>query len=94
MLVCAEAVVCAGGDERRATFAKLQLLSADIERASPFEDDVKLVALVDPLVVRFGCDKRVDADLESGRLMDELIATVSGAQACLGFRDVKRVRPI
>ena len=34
MLVCAEAVVRAGGDERRATFAKLQLLSADIERAS------------------------------------------------------------
>jgi hypothetical protein len=69
-------------------------LSADVERASSFEDDVELIVVVDPLVIGFGRDERVDEDLEPGRRVDELIATVSGAKASLGFRDVERARPI
>jgi hypothetical protein len=94
VLVGAKEVVSAGGDERRMAFAKLELFSTDLERASPFENDVELVVVVDALAVGLRGDERVDADLEPGRFMNELVTSVSGAQACLGFRDVKRVRPI
>jgi hypothetical protein len=65
LLIGTEAMVSAGGDERGATFRELQLLSVDVERAPPLENEVQLVACVHAPMVWLGRDKRVDTHLES-----------------------------
>ena len=65
MLIGTETVVRAGRNERSATFRELQLLAADIEDASPLENDVELVAFVHAPMVWLWRDKRVDTELES-----------------------------
>lgn len=91
MLIGAEAVVSAGGDERSVTFRKLQLFSVDVEYAPPLEDDVQLVACVHALMVWLRRDQRVDAGLESPRFVDDLATTVSGAKARFDPGDVENV---
>ena len=46
VLIGAERVISAGGNERRVTFPKLQVLSVDFEHPASFEDDVDLVVCV------------------------------------------------
>lgn len=93
MLIGTEAVVSAGGDESSVAFRELQLFSVDVEYAAPLEDDVQLVACVHALMVWFRRDQRVDTDLESPRLVNDLATTISGAKArfCPGdFESVSR----
>jgi hypothetical protein len=66
----------AGGDKHRMPVAQLDPMPFDVKRAAAFEDDVDLVIGVWLLVVSLGCDQHVDADLETGRLVDNLVATV------------------
>ena len=89
MLIGAEAVVSAGGDERSVTFRKLQLFSVDVEYAPPLEDDVQFAACVHALMVWLRRDQRVDTDLESSRFVNDLATTISGAKARLGPGDVE-----
>ena len=63
MLIGAERVISAGGDERRVTFPKFQLLLANFEHSASFEHDVDLVVCVYARMVWLWRDKRVDADL-------------------------------
>ena len=94
MLIGAETVVGAGGDERCVTFPKLQLLSVDIEHAASLEDDVELVVCVHALMVRLRRDKRIDADLKPCRLVDDFVSTVSGTETRFGTGDVESVSRI
>ena len=89
MLVRDERVFSAGGDERRATFVKLKMLSLDVEHSSAFEHDVDLVACVRALVVGFRGDKRVDTDVKPPRFVDGLVTTIGGAQARFGPADIE-----
>jgi hypothetical protein len=91
MLVSGETVVSAGRDERQATFPKLQLLSVDVEHAAPLEDDVDLILCIQQAVVRLRRDKRVNEDLNPCRLVDDLVSTVTGAEAGFGLGDVESV---
>ena len=73
-LVPREAVVGARRDERRLPFAQPDGLALDRQLAFAFEDDVQLVVGVSALAVRLRRDEDVHADLEAGRLVDDLVA--------------------
>jgi len=92
VLVRDESVFSAGGDERRVTFVKLEMLSLDVEHSCAFEHDVDLVVCVRALVVGLRRDKRVDTDVKSPRLVDGLVTTVDSAQARLGSADIENAR--
>jgi hypothetical protein len=94
VLIGAEAVVGAGGYKRCLTFPKLQLLSVGVEHPAAFEDDIELVIGVCTLMVRLWRDKRIHADLKPGRLVDDLVPTVSGAKARFGPGDVESMSRI
>jgi hypothetical protein len=91
MLISGETVVSAGRNERQVTFPKLQLLSVDVERAAPLEDDVDLILCIQQLIVRLRRDKRINEDLKPCRLVDDLVAAVTGAEARFGPGDVESV---
>jgi hypothetical protein len=91
VLIGAETVLSAGGDECRVTFPKLQPLSVDVEHPASLEDYVELVVCVHALMVWLRRDKRVDADLEPSRFVDDLVTTVSGAKARFGSGDIESV---
>jgi hypothetical protein len=82
-------VVSAGGDERRVTFPKLQLLFVNFEHSASFKHDVDLVVCVYAQMVWLWRDKRVDANLMSPRFVDRLVTTVGGAEARLGSGDIE-----
>jgi hypothetical protein len=82
-------VIGAGGDEDGVALAKLDLLSLDLEHAASFEHDVDLIVLVRRLAVRFGRNQHVDADLEAGRAVDDLIAAVARGEPVLRAGDVE-----
>jgi hypothetical protein len=85
-------MVRAGGDERSVTLPQFQTLSVNVEQSPSFKNDVELVGGVHALMVRFGSDERIDADLEECRLMDDLETACFGrAQARLGPVDVEGV---
>src|ERR687888_89662 len=83
MLVRGEAMVCAGLDEDGAPFPDANLFALDLEHARPLQDDVDLVVLVRLLPVRLGRDEHVDADLEPGRRVDDLVSPSALAEALL-----------
>jgi hypothetical protein len=91
MLISDETVVSARRDEHQTTFPKLQLLSVDVEHAAPLEDDVELILCIQQPMVRLGRDKRINEDLKPCRLVDDLVSTVTGAEASFGPRDVESV---
>ena len=93
MLIGTERVVSAGGNERRVTFPKRQLLSVYFEHPASFEDDVDLAVCVYALMVWLRRDKRVDADLKPPRFVDGLVPTVGGAEACFCSSDIERHEP-
>ena len=79
-----------GGDEDRLALRELDFRALYLEHARAFEDDVDLVVLVRLLAVGLGSDEHVDADLETGRRVDDLVATALG-EASAGARDVEEV---
>jgi hypothetical protein len=91
MFVGSETVVGAGGDERQAAFPKLELLAVDVEHAASLEDHVELILGVEQPMVGLGRDERIHGDLKPCRLVDDLVATVTGAEAGFGRCDVERV---
>jgi hypothetical protein len=84
MLVRAEAMLRTGLDEDGASLADVDLSSLDLENSGPFEDDVELVVLVRLLPVGLGRDENVDADLETGRFVHDLVSACCLAKALLG----------
>lgn len=65
MLIGSEMVAGAGGDERQATFPKLQLLAVDVEHAAALEDDVELILCVQHPTVGLWRGECIDEDLKS-----------------------------
>jgi hypothetical protein len=63
--------------------------SSSTEHPASFEHDVDLVVLVGRLVVRLGRDEHVDADLEPGRAVNDLVAAGPGLEALLHPRHVE-----
>src|SRR5262245_31567791 len=61
-------------DEERASLLERRFHAFDVEHAAALEHDVDLVELVGLLPVGLGRDEDVDADLEAGRRMDDLVA--------------------
>jgi hypothetical protein len=91
LLIADEAVLGARRNEDGMAFAKLDLLSLDLERAAPFEHDVDLVVLVRRLAVWLGRHEYVDADLEADRSVDDLVPAVACGQPILRAGDVERL---
>ena len=69
------AVVGAGRNEGGLPCAELHFLTLYGQHAAPLEDDVHLVVGVRLLMVGLGSDEHVHADLEPGRLVDDLVPT-------------------
>jgi len=92
VLIGSETVVGPGGDERHATFPKLQPFSVDIEHAGPLEDDVELILRMQQPTVRLRRGKRIHDDLKPCRLVEDLVSPVTGAQASSGPGDVESMR--
>jgi len=88
-LVAGEAVLGAGRDEDRFPLLDRDPLVLDGEHPASFEHDVDLVVLVGRLVVRLGRDEHVDADLEPGRAVNDLVAARRGLEALLDSRHVE-----
>ena len=63
----------------------------DLEHAAALEHDVDLVVLVRLLPVRLGRDEHVDADLETRRGVDDLVAAASLDERPPRLVDVERV---
>lgn len=91
VLVGGEAVVGSGRDEQRATFLEWRLHALDLEHTAAFEHDVDLVVLVRLLAIRLGRDQHIDADLEPGRCVDDLVAAALLAQLLARRLDIERV---
>lgn len=89
MLVRAEGVFSAGGNERRATFLKFKTLSLDLEHSSAFEHDVDLVLCVRASMVGLRRDKRVDTDVKPPRFVDGLVTTIGSAEARFGSSNIE-----
>lgn len=70
-----EAVVGTGLDEDGTAFLHRNLLPLDLEHTAAFEDDVDLVVHVGLLAVGLGCDQNVDAQLEAGGLVEDLVSS-------------------
>src|SRR5579862_6724830 len=77
-------------DERSVSLVEAHPLPLDLERSRALEDEIQLVVRVWLLTVGLGCDENVDADLEPGGLVDDLVATGVPQPSQRGF-DVKRV---
>lgn len=90
-LVAGEAVVRAGWHEGCLSFIDIYGLAFDREHSSSFEHEVNLVVFVRLLPVRLRRDEDVDADLESRRAVDDLVASAALLQAAPGQLDVERV---
>jgi hypothetical protein len=71
--------------------ADLDLLALDLECAPPFEDDVHLVVHMRLLAVGLRRDEHVDADLEAGRLVDDLVPASRLLEPAPRHFDVQRV---
>ena len=65
--------------------------SPTVEDAASPENDVHLVVDMRLLAVGLGRDEHVDADLEPGRLVDDLVAAAGLLQAAPGRSDVQRI---
>src|SRR5438270_401238 len=73
-LVADEAVLGSRRDEDGASLLELDPLVLDLEHAAALQHDVDLVVLVRLLAVGLGRDEHVDADLETGGAVDDLVA--------------------
>lgn len=82
-------MVGSGGDEDRVPFGDVPQLSLDLDVAFASEHDVDLVERVRGLAVGLGSHEHVDADLESGGLMDDLVPTALAGQPLGGASNVE-----
>ncbi len=78
-------------DEQRASLLQRRLGSLDLEHAGSLEHDVDLVVLVRLLAIRLGRDQHVDANLEPGRGVHDLVAAALLAQLLTGRFDIERM---
>ena len=79
-------------DEQRHPLAERGRRVLDLEDAAALQNDVHLVLVVGLLPVGLGGNEDVDADLEAGRGVDDLVAAATLAQRSAGCVDVERVR--
>ncbi len=79
-------------DEDGASLRELDRLALDVEDAAPLQHDVDLVPLVRLLAVRLRGHEHVDADLDAGGLVDDLVASVPRGEALSHMADVEGVR--
>jgi len=84
-------VVGAGLDEHRVAFLDRHLGSFHGQDAAALEHDIYLVVLMRLLVVRLRRDKDVHAELEAGRIVDDLIAAACGAELLDDRADAERM---
>jgi hypothetical protein len=89
LLVRREAVVGAGLDENGASLTDSHLLALDLQRAGALEHDVELVVLVRLLTIRLGRDQDVDADLETGGVVDDLVPSTGLVEPLLDRGDLE-----
>ena len=89
LLVRRKAVLGSGWHEQRPSLLQRRLHAFDLEHPAAFEDDVDLVVLVRLLAIRLRRDEHVDADLEPGRGMDDLVAAAALGQLPAGRIDVE-----
>ena len=75
-------MVGSGRDEDGLALGEPLSLVLDLERALSVEDDVDLVEGVRRLPVGLGRDEDVDADLETQRRVDDLVATALPREPC------------
>ena len=75
MLVRSEAMFSVRLYEDGTALSHWHGLTLDLEDARALENNVQLVVLVRLLPIRLGGDQHIDAHLEAGGLMDDLIAT-------------------
>src|SRR5436853_583576 len=73
-------MVRARGDEAGVADVHRDALALDVEHARALEHDVDLVVVVRLLPVRLGRDEDVDAELETRRLVDDLIPPAGRAR--------------
>src|SRR5436190_3408170 len=91
LLVRAEAMVRPGLDEDRVAHLHRDRLALDVEHAASLQHNVDLVVSVGLLPVRLRCDKDADAELESRRLVHDLVAAADGYETILCLRDAECV---
>ena len=91
MLVGGETVVGPRQDEQRAALFQRRLHSLYLQHTGALEHNVDLVVLVRLLAIRLRRDEHVDADLETGRRVHDLVATALLAQLPSGRVDIERV---
>lgn len=82
-------MVGSGGDEDRISLRDVPKLALDLDIALAVEHDVDLVERMRRLTVGLGSDEHVDADLESGRLVDDLVPTALAGQPLGGASNVE-----
>jgi len=78
-------------DEYGAALPHGHLLALDLEHTGAVQDDVHLVILVRLLAVRLRRDENVDTEFQTGRFVDDLIASTGLAQPILDRRDLEMV---
>jgi len=88
-LVAGEPMVGSGGDEDRVSLREVPWLSLDLDVTLAVEHDVDLVERMRRLAVGLWSDEHVDADLESGGLMDYLVPTALVGQPLGGASNVE-----
>ena len=91
MLVRREAVVGAGLDEHGAAFTHRNVLALDVQHTGALQNDVDLVILVWLLPVGLRRDEDVDAELEAGGLVNDLIASAGLLQPLPDSGELERV---
>jgi hypothetical protein len=75
-----------------ASLLELDLFVFDLERAPAFEHDVDLVPFMRLLAIRLGGDENVNADLQTRRLVHDLVATVTCAETLGDVKHIEGVR--
>src|SRR5262249_12154662 len=89
VLVGAEAMVGAGLDEHGVAVLDRHGRAFDLEDAVALEHDVDLVIGMRLLPVGLRRDEHVDAELEAGRLVNDLVAAAGGYEIVLDVRDAE-----
>src|SRR5204862_7781539 len=91
LLVGGEAMLDTCLDEDRFPDLHRHTLVSNLEHAGAVEPDVDLVVGVRLLAVRLRGDEDVDAELEPGRLMDDLVAAARAAPTLDDVAHTERV---